>query len=589
MFIIPPIGRIIRRAALLTQVLSTVLVFVVLLAFALISWQSAEHTLQAQRQQVIDEKLAAIREEVKQHMETSGVLLQAGTGFFNGSSNINREEWGRFFSQFEVAERFDGVSTVGYAPLVREEQVAEFEQDLRDDGLPSAKITPEDPKAEYVPVFFSESYRGGTPRFGFDMSSDKARQAALEKAGDSGQVTMTGLVQLTSGKIPGLLLYMPVYNPDLPTTTVSERRAALQGYVYAGLRVNELFEDMLAADDTTVDFRVRQINGDNPTLLYASASGLDSSSTEQQRSSTINLYGQAWEITLFAHSNIVSETDRQRPGTILAGGMLIALVVSMVVYLLIQYRTRTFALAEEHRLQQAKDELLSLASHQLRTPATGVKQYMGMVIDGFAGKVPKEQKELLEQAYKSNERQLQIINEFLYVAKIGSGSLTTTEHKFDLIPVVRDVVAEMDSEIREKGHKLTVKTPKAVNVLADEHSIRMIIENLISNAIKYTPSKGNVQVRVQRGLQEVRVSVSDTGIGIAKKDIPLLFKQFSRIPNELSSEVNGSGIGLYLAQQLAMRNKGKITVESEPGKGSTFILHLPSKTVRKFTKNTREQ
>jgi two-component system phosphate regulon sensor histidine kinase PhoR len=285
----------------------------------------------------------------------------------------------------------------------------------------------------------------------------------------------------------------------------------------------------------------------------------------------------------------VSATDRQRPSTILAGGMIIALVVSMVVYLLIQYRTRTFALAEEHRLQQAKDELLSLASHQLRTPATGVKQYLGMVMDGFGGKVAKEQTKLLEQAYQSNERQLQIINEFLYVAKIGSGSLTTSRQEFDLVPVVRDVVAEMDNDITEKGHKISLKTPKAIKVFADEHSVRMIIENLLSNAIKYTPAKGKIDVKVLRGRQNIKVSVSDTGIGIDKKDVSLLFKQFSRIPNELSSEVNGSGIGLYLAEQLALRNKGTISLESQPGSGSTFTLRLPSKSVRKFTKNSRKQ
>ena len=113
----------------------------------------------------------------------------------------------------------------------------------------------------------------------------------------------------------------------------------------------------------------------------------------------------------------------------------------------------------------------------------------------------------------------------------------------------------------------------------------MIVENMLANAIKYTQPGGKISIRVVKGIREARVEITDTGVGIAKKDMSLLFKQFSRIPNELSSEVSGSGIGLYLAQQLAIRNGGSITVESESGKGSTFILHLPLKKVKNLTKS----
>jgi signal transduction histidine kinase len=255
--------------------------------------------------------------------------------------------------------------------------------------------------------------------------------------------------------------------------------------------------------------------------------------------------------------------------------------------MLLKYRTKIFALAEEQKLQQAKDELLSLASHQLRTPATGVKQYVGMVLDGFGGPVPKDQAKLLEQAYKSNERQLQIINEFLYVAKLGSGSLITTKHKFDLAPLVRDVISEMDMDVKERHHSIKTKIPKSVPIKADEHSVRMIIENLLSNAIKYTQPGGKIAVELKQSTREAVIVVKDNGVGISKRDQKQLFKQFSRIPNELTNEVSGSGIGLYLAQQLAVRNGGKITVESEPARGSTFTLTLPNWRVKKITMTRR--
>jgi len=589
MFIIPQVGQLIRRAALVTQVVTTVLVLVVLMTFTIISWQNARQTLEAQKLQVVSEQLDIIGDVVAQRMDTNGMLLRAGAGFFDGSEAVTRSEWQRFYAQFDIANQFDGVSSVGYAPVVRASDRAAFEASMQAEGLAEYRITPTNDSDISVPVMYRESYTGGEPAFGYDMYSEPSRRIAIDRARLSGTVAMTGALELQGTGEPGIVLYAPVYTRGADISTEAARDTAIRGFVFVSLRTNDLFAHVQTGDEDNIGFTVREVaeNGE-PKQIHSSF--IQSSSQQRSKQlqevsrANVAVYGQTWQVTLFANEGIVSETENERPSTILAGGAAISIIASLAVYLLIQYRTRSFALAEEHRLQQAKDELLSLASHQLRTPATGVKQYIGMVLDGFGGSVPKDQLMLLEQAYKSNERQLQIINEFLYVAKLGSGSLTTTTHRFDIVPVVQDVIDEMKSEIKEKQHKLTVTLPKQCFVDADEHSVRMIIENLLSNAIKYTRSGGEIIVALQRTATDVRIRVDDSGVGIARKDLPLLFKQFSRIPNALSGEVSGSGIGLYLAQQLALRNGGKITVESEPNQGSSFMLHLPIKSVKKLTK-----
>lgn len=586
MFIIPQVGQLIRRAALVTQAVTTVLVFIVLMTFTVISWQNARQTLEAQRAQVVNEQLDIIEDAIAKRMETNGMLLRAGAGFFDGSEAVTSDEWQRFFAQFDINGQFDGVSTIGYAPVINETERGAFVASMQAAGLPDYTIKSPSDAGISVPVMYSESYAGNEPNYGFDMYSESARAAAMDRARDSGDVVMTDAIELQSTNVPGIIMYAPVYTRGADTSSQDARRAALRGYVYVSLRTNVLFANVQTRDDGNTGFTVRETKADRQKRIYESFSNKEQNIDElkEVRSSDIAVYGQTWQIALFADEKIVSETENERPSTILAGGAAISFIASLAVFLLIQYRTRSFALAEEHRLQQAKDELLSLASHQLRTPATGVKQYVGMVLDGFGGKVPKDQTALLEQAYKSNERQLQIINEFLYVAKLGSGSLTTTVHTFDLVSVVQDVIGEMQSEVQEKRHTLTVTMPKQCIVNADEHSVRMIVENLLSNAIKYTRSEGTIIVALLRTAQDVRLRVDDSGVGIARRDLPLLFKQFSRIPNELSHEVSGSGIGLYLAQQLAIRNGGKITVESEPEQGSSFMLHLPIKSVKKLTK-----
>lgn len=572
---------------MLAQVVPTILVFVVLLALAIFSWQSTEKTLEAQQARALDEDIIMIETGLADRTYASATLLRAGVGLFEASVSVDQGEWKRFYEKFALEGRYKGVSVVGFAPVVRAQERVQFERllDAEYDGKYS--INTKSSQQLLAPVLYAESFDdlSGMP-IGFDLYQSPERKQALDTARDSGEITMTSVITHANSEARGVLMAAPVYARGVSHDSVQERRAALQGFVYVSLRTQELFQSIVLNDSDTFGYTVSEIKDGETIEVYSSQFVRDHPELTSRASSQIEHYGKRWNLTYFAASGIVSPAESARPINVLLTGIILASVASMAVFFLIKYRTRMFAISEEQKLQEAKDELLSLASHQLRTPATGVKQYVGMVMDGFAGTIKKDQARLLEQAYKSNERQLQIINEFLYVAKLGSGSLTTTLHQFDLAPVVRDVYAEMKLDIQDKKHKVKLKVPREVRIVADQHSVRMIIENLLSNALKYTPSGGTIGLTVEKGIREVRVVVSDTGIGIDKKDMPLLFKQFSRIPNELSSEISGSGIGLYLAQQLAIRNGGNITVESERGNGSIFTLHLPVRRVKNLTKTS---
>ncbi len=581
-----PISRFIKRDVLIIQIIPTFVVFVVLLTFAVISWRGAETTLKVQKERKISEEMSLLEDAITTRMEINETLLRSGVAFFDGSDTINRDEWNRFYTKFRVQESFQGVSTLGYAPIVQASEREAYEQTLQDQGL-STTITPSGDREVYVPVMYYQVFSSSTDPTGFDAYSSQARRDALTEAGRSGMITMSNKVELYNADnehIPGVVLYMPVYVRDAVVNTVAEREASLRGYVFLSLRLNELFSDIALSDD--FGFVVKGISDDQqPDVLFSTPT--EDGEGRVVRSTHMDIFQKQWKVDLLASGDIVSSTDNQRPSTVLSAGIAISIIASIAVYLLVQFRTRSFALSEERKLQQAKDELLSLASHQLRTPATGVKQYIGMVIDGFGGRLLKGQAKLLEQAYKSNERQLQIINEFLYVAKLGSGSLTTTSRRFDVIPVLRDVIEEMALDIEEKQHDIKVKTPKNAFVCADEHSVRMIVENLLSNAIKYTPDRGKIRIVVEKNGGMIQVHFEDNGIGIAKKDTPLLFKQFSRIPSEFSANISGSGIGLYLSQQLAERNGGSLSVKSKLGEGSTFTMSLPIKSVRNLTQKLK--
>jgi PAS domain S-box-containing protein len=227
-------------------------------------------------------------------------------------------------------------------------------------------------------------------------------------------------------------------------------------------------------------------------------------------------------------------------------------------------------------LNRAKDEFISLASHQLRTPATGVKQYLGILLEGFLGNVSSDQMHMLSMAYGSNERQLNIIDDLLRVAHVDAGQINLHKTKANVVQIAQDVVNEQASRFKDRKQKVTLKSShKQITVLADHDKLRMVLENIVDNASKYTPPGKAIIIQVQKNKSGATIQVTDRGVGIAKKDMSKLFKKFSRIENALSTTVGGTGLGLYWAKKIIDLHGGSIAVVSQSHKGTTFSITIP--------------
>ncbi len=231
---------------------------------------------------------------------------------------------------------------------------------------------------------------------------------------------------------------------------------------------------------------------------------------------------------------------------------------------------------ELQAISRTKDEFVALASHQLRTPATAVKQYLGMVLQGYVGEITTLQTEMLAKAFESNERQIEIINQILNAARADTGKLAMLMAPLDLVALVRGVTDEMRPQVKKREHKLVVKLPDSPQTIqADTAYLRMAIENLLSNADKYTPEAGTITVTLRRTDHSLRLSVKDTGVGILKENFSKLFVKFSRVHNPLSIQAGGSGIGLYLAGEIVRLHGGRVEVSSVIEKGTTFTIVFP--------------
>jgi len=229
-------------------------------------------------------------------------------------------------------------------------------------------------------------------------------------------------------------------------------------------------------------------------------------------------------------------------------------------------------------LDKAKSEFLSIASHQLRTPISALKGYLSMMLDGDFGKIPIKIKRVLADLFDSSSRLARVINVFLNVSRIESGKFHLDKKSTKIEDLISGVINELSNEAKQKSIKLDYKKScrkKELVVLVDSDKLREVILNLIDNAIKYT-NKGKVEIRLACEENSIKFSVKDTGIGIDKDDIPLLFKKFSRGTGVSNVYTGGSGLGLFIAQKVIKEHGGDIWAESKGlEKGSIFSFSLP--------------
>jgi PAS domain S-box-containing protein len=231
---------------------------------------------------------------------------------------------------------------------------------------------------------------------------------------------------------------------------------------------------------------------------------------------------------------------------------------------------------ELKRLNASKDEFISLASHQLRTPATAIKQLLGIILEGFAGDVPEHLVATIEKAYDSNERMINIVNSLLKVAQIDAGKVVLRRAAIDINELVQDVITEQSDSIKQRQQRINfIPDPSLPALVADTQYLRMALENLVDNASKYTFENGTITVTTGHKAKMLTIKIKDNGVGIDKANARTLFEKFKRIPNDMSQKVAGSGLGLYWVKKVIELHHGTITVQSELGKGTEFTIYLP--------------
>lgn len=222
-------------------------------------------------------------------------------------------------------------------------------------------------------------------------------------------------------------------------------------------------------------------------------------------------------------------------------------------------------------LDETKDDFISMASHQLRTPLTSIKGYISMVMEGDAGKISKTQQEMLTQAFFSSQRMVYLISDLLNVSRLKTGKFIIEPARVNLATMVEQEINQLKEAAAARNLTLSFDRPDEFpDVMLDETKTRQVIMNFADNAIYYTPAGGHVRVRLVDTPTTVEFRVEDNGIGVAKSDQPHLFTKFYRAGNARKARPDGTGLGLFMAKKVIVAEEGSLIFTSEEGKGSTF-------------------
>ncbi|MEM5812695.1 MAG: HAMP domain-containing sensor histidine kinase, partial [Candidatus Aenigmatarchaeota archaeon] len=234
------------------------------------------------------------------------------------------------------------------------------------------------------------------------------------------------------------------------------------------------------------------------------------------------------------------------------------------------------AMEELKKIDVKKDEFISITAHEFKTPLTAIRGFAELLSSGKVDE--KSRQKYLRIMMEETKRLAKLVTEILDLSRIDLGTFKFNFEEIDVRRIVEDVKSEMKETITEKGLKaeyyVSENVPKTI--VTDTERLRQVLINLLTNAVKYTP-KGRIWLNVFREGNSLHFAVKDTGIGISKEHIPKLFQRFYQIDSSYTRAQKGSGLGLAICKEILEAMGGKIWLESEVGKGSTFHFTIPLK------------
>jgi len=493
-----------------------------------------------------------------------------------------------------------GLSAVEWLPRVPGRLRGEMEKTASADGLfnfhflertEDGRRVKAPKRAEYYPVYFIEPYPGNEAELGLDLAADKEVVNFLSTVGDRGETAVIS-ARMFSGVNQtgqGLSAVVPVYRSTITPFSVHERRAALAGFIRANLRFDafaKLAPGGFGGLPTVEAYLVDRSDNNNPSVLayFSTHSEARSNRTLSPENAYRGVFtavdhivaGKKWSIVIKPADPLLANDLG------LVAWVFVAFTLLLTAGLLRHLAVMHLARDRAEAANRAKSEFLAMMSHELRTPLNSMIGFSEIMLNELRGPLEnKDYKSYTEHIHQSAELLLGLINNILDLSKIESGHFDLEKKDFSLREVWNSLSPMLKESYKDSHIHITENLSRSsLSLRGDPRAFTQILQNLVSNAIKFTPRGGKVSVDAGRAPNgRFRIQITDTGIGIAKKDLDLVFMPFRQADNSLSRKYQGVGLGLPLSRKLVELQGGELSIKSKLNEGTTITADFPGSMI----------
>lgn len=426
-----------------------------------------------------------------------------------------------------------------------------------------------------VPILGNEASQG------FNVLSEMRRREAIERAISQRRTVVTRTVTLVQGG-KGFLVYVPIFHEN-----------QFEGLIIGVFRTQAVL-------DKVIEGLEKQGSGEYTIQFYDGSDEIythhypDISSNQQwSQSGSVNINGVIWHLKVAPTHELIAKTRSPIAEIILGTGLLLALLLFTIAKLvLITYKQHQQAIAEtaktlaaEKRLNALKSQFITSASHEFRTPLAIISSSTGVLEDYYEKLDISKRQKHLNRIQNAVRQMIQILEDVLMIEKVEKGKLECTPHAVDLMQFYHDLVKEFEQDTTQSRIIVSLAThtetssptssvPDVMLISMDEQLVQQILNNLLSNALKYSPSDSSVFLDIRCQPHVVEFEIRDQGIGIPADDLQEIFTPFHRGGNV--GTTLGTGLGLTLVKRCVNLHGGTIAIHSEPGSGTCVTVHIPT-------------
>ena len=509
---------------------------------------------------------------------------------------------------------------MGFLQAIGDDELDRVLVEVRRDGRPGFSLTPPGRRAEYIVVRYLEPADENRQTWGFDVRTIDTIRPFLERARDTGQPTMTGMVvrgpdsRLSQDQQPvSFGLFVPIYRAGAEIETVAQRRAAILGWASSAFRAQD-FLSTFAGRPSGMGVEVFEGRTAEGAPVAASPLGFHAVG-DSVISQPLAVGGRTWTLRSAQLTATGAETV-QRQVLVIGAALTLLLGALLWVYGLHAFQRATLsATLEQSRASIREAEKVAIiagrdaaveawdrqtnfaasAAHELKTPTSSVLGFIEEVLEN--DELSLDDRECLDVAYRNAQRLARLIDDLLIVGEADISSSMMELEPTPMAPLVKTVVSSFSATALRaqvilsgswgpEGDLLTCADAGTCVAMADPVRLEQALTNLVSNAVKFTPPGGRVDVQLHATDELVQIVVTDTGIGIDAEAMNNIFDRFYRARQVVDEGIKGTGLGLAIARQMTEAQGGSLSVTSKPGSGSTFTMSLPAAVERAASQET---